>query len=700
MIQLFYIFPTLAYACLTLLLGLNRRHKIQSVCLLAVTIITLIYVSMPLWGVEAWSFGAYLNEGLDFLRLSAWCFFLLSIILDLNPDFFRVWSFKRSLLSVGFALCLSLAVLPFLMSNFMFFQSSGFSLILVLKILWIVYGLVLIECIFRQSNREILYLLKYILLGIATTHIYDLAYNSNALLFGNYELNLTLARYFIFGMVVPLIAISAARYKQWSTNLRISRQFVFHSAVLSFAGLYLILISVLGYYINHLQTDFATSFQIIFIVSAILLMTLAFFSEALRVKVRVLISRNFFAYRYDYREEWARFIQAIAQQDISHYEKYIRAMGQIVESESGVLWVLSEEEKNLQIRACLKFPKDLPFIPLNHPFIKKIEENPWILNLKVHQEKQRELLEILPKWIWDLKSARFLVPLLHRDKIYGLMLIGDPLSEIDVTWETYLLLKTVSYQVSSYLAEEITRESLFHAEQLQAFNKRFAFVIHDLKNLINQLSLTVVNAEKYGDKKEFRDDMLTTLRHSVDKMKDMLTQLKSDSVAEFSQHVQVTNKGKQTEVSKQNVIDDLAVFIEKWADQRVPLHFQKPKLSKAFLNGMIMWDRESFFTALQHLIQNAIEATVQAGRVSPIHIIVKDENGQLEINVEDSGTGMSDQFIAKDLFKPLQSTKEGGYGIGAYQARELLKEMGFELSVTSKLGEGTQMKVLLTDSIA
>jgi signal transduction histidine kinase len=56
---------------------------------------------------------------------------------------------------------------------------------------------------------------------------------------------------------------------------------------------------------------------------------------------------------------------------------------------------------------------------------------------------------------------------------------------------------------------------------------------------------------------------------------------------------------------------------------------------------------------------------------------------------------MSADFIANQLFKPFRSTKSEGYGIGAYQARELIRTAHGDLLVLSEIGRGTIMRIVL-----
>ena len=128
----------------------------------------------------------------------------------------------------------------------------------------------------------------------------------------------------------------------------------------------------------------------------------------------------------------------------------------------------------------------------------------------------------------DVTRAWLIVPLVHHERLFGIMMLGRSRSAREVNWEDYDILKTVGRQAASYLAQEETSKALAEARQFEAFNKRFAFVVHDIKNLVSQLSLILSNAARHRANKAFQDDMIETVRQSVEKMNRMLKQLHAE----------------------------------------------------------------------------------------------------------------------------------------------------------------------------
>jgi signal transduction histidine kinase len=110
-------------------------------------------------------------------------------------------------------------------------------------------------------------------------------------------------------------------------------------------------------------------------------------------------------------------------------------------------------------------------------------------------------------------------------------------------------------------------------------------------------------------------------------------------------------------------------------------------------DGVAVADPARLEQALGHLIQNAIEASPPG---MPVDVVV----GRTSIDVADSGMGMSAAFVRDRLFRPFVSTKNGGFGIGAFEAMQLVQAMGGALDVVSREGEGTRFTISLRTAIA
>jgi putative PEP-CTERM system histidine kinase len=192
---------------------------------------------------------------------------------------------------------------------------------------------------------------------------------------------------------------------------------------------------------------------------------------------------------------------------------------------------------------------------------------------------------------------------------------------------------------------------------------------------VSQLSLVVANAEKHSDNPEFRKDMLVTIEDSVSKMKRLLARLHQGA------------DGQPAAVTIE-LAGFLRAALQKWVTGGTPV-----QLSCEFDSAVVAADREKLGAVVAHLIQNAVEAAPDVD--GEVLVRLSRSGRDALIDVTDNGPGMTREFVAKELFRPFKSTKEGGYGIGAFESRELVREMGGQLEVVSTPGRGTTMRVKL-----
>jgi putative PEP-CTERM system histidine kinase len=243
-----------------------------------------------------------------------------------------------------------------------------------------------------------------------------------------------------------------------------------------------------------------------------------------------------------------------------------------------------------------------------------------------------------------------------------------------VNWEVSDLLRTAGRQAATYVAQARASEELARSKQFESFNKMSAFVVHDLKNLVAQLSLLLRNAQRHKNNPAFQQDMLETVQSSVQKMNRILMQLRSG--------------GLPIEPPVPVRVDDV---VER-AVRSKSSSAMAPKLHASDVNLWVAASAERLERVIGHLVQNAIEATPAEGSVD---VRVSRQGPDAIIEVCDTGRGMSEEFIRNTLFKPFESTKQTGMGIGTYESREYIRELGGRMEVSSALGKGSKFTIAL-----
>ena len=532
-----------------------------------------------------------------------------------------------------------------------------------------VSALVLLEQFYRNASTEERWAIKYLCAALAGLFLFDFYLYSEAMLFKAYDPEVWAARGGIDALLVPLIWRSLKRRIQTDLKLAISRQMVFHTVSLLGTGVYLMLMAAAGYYIRLAGGDWGRALQTVFLFGAILLFLLAVASGSARARLRVFLSKHFFRYHYDYREEWLRFTSMLTEGDPGSqlHERILRAVARLVDSPGAALW-LRQDHGPYRRAATWNLGRLEGEVAADDPFARFMEQRNWVLDLAECRAQPGLMADAeLPAWLSASPDAWLAVPLLWHERMLGFMILSPSLGKVAFNWEVSDLLKTAARQAAAHLAQSQAAEALTVARQFESFNRASAFVVHDIKTLVAQLSLLLSNAAKHKHKPEFQEDMLATIESSVARMNRMLAKLS-----------ETPDAGTASRVDLADMLAD--VIRSKNAFSLKPgLEIVAPDLG-------VRGDRERLVRVVGHIVQNAIEATPYTGRVD-VKLERLDE--WAVITVTDTGAGMDETFIRERLFRPFASTKGTGMGIGAYESRAYLQELGGGIQVASQPGRGT-----------
>lgn len=478
-------------------------------------------------------------------------------------------------------------------------------------------------------------------------------------------------------IVAGIIALGSRRNTQW--KMRVSRAVTFQSLSLLAIGGYLVMMVLVVRALDVVGISNVQLAQSTVIIGMTALGIAMLPSQRLRAWLKVKLIKHFFQHRYDYRAEWMRFTETLGRPDADAApldERIIKAIADITESPGGLL-LLPAEYDGLTSAARWRWPAlEMPDRAVGPEFAAYCEQDGRIVEFDAIRRGHRSAegdAAMVPEWMIQSHRVWAAVPLLHFGKLAGIVLLERPLVDRMLDWEDFDLLRLAGRQAASYLAEAQGQEQLLDAKRFDEFNRRFAFIMHDIKNLVSQLTLVARNAERHADNPDFRADMVATLKNSVGKMNDLLARL--------SQH----NRGRIDEpraVSLRAVVD--AVAANKKGAHPITVEGHPGVLALA--------DPPRLEQALAHLVQNAIEASAPG---MPVVISIERRQDCAVVAVVDRGQGMSAEFIRNRLFRPFASTKDGGFGIGAYEARALIAAMDGRLIVTSREGEGSLFEILL-----
>ena len=620
----------------------------------------------------------FLSQLSDLLRYGAWCLFLLVLLRpgwansDATEDTQdRSWMFYLTVGLLAFGLMAQLLTALGLMilgepSRLMLFTAMAMP----------VMALVLLEQVFRNATEDTRWNIKPLSLGLVSVFLFDLYLFSEAVLFNRPDLDALSIRGSVHALVVPLLVLSSTRRSDWISKIRLSPKAAFHSATLLIAGVYLLFISGVGYYVRYFGGEWGRALQMGLVFFALIMMVIMAVSGSVSARWRVFLNKHFFRYRYDYREEWLKFTRTLSAQNSPQAmgQQVIRGLADMLESPAGGLWMRTLGESSFRQTARWNLPETLDAEDANSPLCEFMSTSGWVINLEEYRSYSRRYGQLkLPPWLQALSQAWLVVPLVVGTELIGFVVLASARTRVDVNWEVNDLLKTAGQQAASFLAQMQATEALLEVRKFDAFNRMSAFVVHDLKNIVTQLSLMMKNAKRLSGNPEFQQDMLMTVENSLDRMRQLMLQLREGA----------TPPGKAFGVNLGEIVKRIeAVAASRGRNLEVDLK----------VAVLTRGHEERLERIIGHVVQNAFDATDQSGRV---WLQLDRVSGQACIVVGDTGQGMSQDFMRERLFKPFQTTKQAGMGIGAYESFQYVQELGGKIEVQSEVNHGTVVTIRL-----
>ncbi|MFN2287528.1 MAG: XrtA/PEP-CTERM system histidine kinase PrsK [Chromatocurvus sp.] len=616
---------------------------------------------------------------MELLRNAAWLFFLLQLLSLQNGD--KPWRWHgRQWLSPFIVLglvILGLQLVPAMPREMIprALLSQQHDLMLVVWLILAICGLVLIEQLYRNAASGERWSLKFLCLGLGALYTYDFFMYAEALLFRQLDAELWQARGLVATLVTPWLAIGIARNTQWRMDLHVSRHVVFHTVTLMGTGLYLLGMSVIGYFIKYLGGTWSGVLQVGFLAASGALLASLLFSGKLRAHLRVFLSKHFFSYRYDYRDEWLKFTHALASLSGDVAEGIIRPMAPLVSGRAGLLFSTPPGDPP-RLLAHWQMPPPAGCREGLGNLPTWVAKSDWVVDLRERRQSP-DLYEglALPEWLEADEDLWLIIPLLFGERLEGLLILKGSDLKQSLNWEDRDLLKTAGRQAASHLAQHLASQALVEARQFDAFNRLSAYVVHDLKNILAQQSLIVSNAARHRDNPAFIDDMIATVENSVTRMQRLMEQMRSGVRSADAELVDVAALLKQ-------------VVAHRASTQPAPTAELDPGIT-----CRVEADRDRLATVFTHLVQNAQEATDPEGDV---RVCLGCDKQSASVDIIDTGRGMDDEFLRKRLFRPFESTKGlTGMGIGVFESREYIRQLGGDIDVESTPGKGTRFTVRL-----
>jgi putative PEP-CTERM system histidine kinase len=667
-----YAVALIVYVLLTILLLSGWRRSDQSRLPALATGISLVWAGVWIAGFLDLTRAYALVTFVEWARGLAWLVATIAILREFTDTGPARW--LRSRYGV---LALLLVGLP--VGYFLFRADEPLP-----AIVWVSGGYVLsvlivlsAEQLYRNAPIDARSDVAYLCIAIAGVFLFDLIMYGLVMAGVATGAQYWAARGFVNALLAVPLVLGVWRRSYMSSSAQVPRQIAFYSFGMTIIAVYVVLVVIGHRYIERYGGSWSDVGGIVLVVAAVGAAAVVLASARIRARVRVILTKTFLQYKYDYRKEWLRFISTLSKSGLEDVAAAaVRAVAQIVNSPGGVVWTREREsEAYLPTGSWRCSIPPVPPIARESGLVRFLEDRQWIVDLeemKRHPDRYENLE--LESWLQRGGSWWLVVPLFLGKRLYGFIVLLEPRVVPNLNFEDHDLLRTVGRHVAMHINQAESDKRLAESRQFGAYNRLTAFLMHDLNNLIAQQSLVVKNAEKFRDNPKFVDDTIETIAHSVARMKRLMEQL--------------TSASKAPTVGRTDLRDTLKRAVDRCRSRR-PV----PSLDIAPDAILLEADAERLTSVFEHIIRNAQDATGDNGRIR-IEVSV-DENTAL-VSIQDDGQGMSSEFIRERLFRPFDSTKGShSMGIGAYQARDYVRTLGGQIEVSSQISAGTEFSISL-----
>lgn len=561
---------------------------------------------------------------------------------------------------------------------------AGYTFNLLLLVAYILILLDL-EKTLRGSRGVMRWQIKFTVLGLIALFGARIFTSSQNILYRSDNLDLALVNNGALIIAGVLILRSLFRTKFFSAELYVSQKILYNSLTLLIIGIYFIAVSLLAKLSTYWFLGRTLPLQAFFLLVALVGLTILIFSDRLRRKTKLFISRNFHRPLYDYRKEWIRFTQeTTAVRNVQDLCRAVTGMiSDILHFLSVTIWLVDEAGGKLALGGSTAITQKeadslRTFEKAQKELIEAMamEEDPvdfdststsWSINIP---ELERDFLKA--------GRIRYVVALRAGESLIGLLTLDQRVADDLLTLEDFDLIKTIADQTSAGLNQLRLAEKLQKTREMEAFQTMSAFFIHDLKNVASRLSLTMQNLPVHFNSPEFRRDALQSIGQSLDKINGLCSRLSS-----LREKLEVHLKEADLNEMVQKTLAEFEGALQvRLIQDYTPL----PR---------IPMDLEQISKVLTNLVLNANEALTPGNAGGEIRVATRCLNNWVEFSVSDNGPGMSREMMERSLFLPFRTTKKQGMGIGLFQSKMIVEAHHGHIEVESVEGKGTTFRVLL-----
>jgi putative PEP-CTERM system histidine kinase len=541
-----------------------------------------------------------------------------------------------------------------------------------------------LERTFRASVGTMRWRIKFMILGLGVLFAVRAYTSTQALLFRVVDLSLPALNSGALLVACVLILRSLLRTGHFEVNVYPSQSLLHNSLTLMLAGIYLVIVGALAKLVVLFGGGASFPLKSLLILVSLVLLSVLLLSDRVRLYTRRLVSRHFQRPMHDYRRVWRTFTEATArcveQSELSG--AVVQLVSEMFQALSVTVWLVDEKKgaSRLTVVASTSLSeakagqRTLETAEAAE-VIRALGSHPEPLDIDSSKETWARILQRFHPGEFPKGGHRVCVPMIAGGELLGIMMLCDRVGGVPFSLQDFDLLKSVSDQAAASLLNIQLSQRLSQAKQLEAFQMMSAFFVHDLKNTASTLSLMLQNLPAHYQDPAFRQDALQDIARTVTHLDEIIGRLNELRHELAVQAVECDLNELVTDTLKSQ---EQAPGVELVRELR-PL----PK---------IRLDRAQIQKVLTNLVLNAREALGPGGI---IRVETSQRNGWVVLGVSDNGCGMSSDFVQRSLFRPFQTTKKKGLGIGMFHSKMIIEAHGGRIEVESELGKGTAFRVFL-----
>lgn len=543
-------------------------------------------------------------------------------------------------------------------------------------------GLAQLEAVLRASREPFRHKLKFIVIGLGGLAGYQIYQASQMLLLSVWQ-----AQYAVVSSIVTFITLCLivqglrrSQLREVLVHAYVSHQALVGSVTFIVIGLYLLTVGTMGTWLQETDHPLSAGLSVVVAFAAIVGVVVAVFSKTVRAELRRFVTRNFYRSKYDYRAQWIQVTEAFQEtvDKNSIMDHLLDVLIKTFPASHVSIWEFREADRRFCCIRSMTGETDSEPIELSHPMVTELGKRDSAVWVEPQATGARDSL-LMPTDPIRSSGAALCFPIRAQGRVIAFVALGSQLHDELYGTDDEDLLRGVAHHVGMLLSHAILTEHRRASAELEALHRFSVFCLHDLKNLAARLSLVVQNAERHGRDPEFQESAIRTVNDTALKMTALISKLSIKSLRQLQ-------AGTPEPVNLSTVLDDVVASLGR--DPSVRLNVIGVPVPPVIVI------RDHIHQVLLNVLLNAKQAIGGNGEIS---VALAQHNGSVIVTVDDTGEGIPPERL-ESLFRPLQSSRPGGLGIGLYQCRQIVEGYQGAIQVRSVVGKGTQVRIELPTS--